>query len=74
MSKKIEVEGKLESFNAWIKPLEPMTLGQRLKKTAKMAKSEATIEVSLTGDEVKKFHDFLFNKKGTDINIKVIAE
>ena len=72
MSKKIEVNGKLENFNAWAKPLEPITISQRLKKTVIMAESEAIIEMSLRGNEVKKFHDFLFNKKGTDIKIKVI--
>jgi len=72
--KKIEVDGVLERFDASISAEEIKTIGQRLIPSSLMNDGRGSIEISLNGKEAKRFHNFLFNKEGTDIKIKVIAK
>ena len=71
MNKK-EIIGSLESFEASFRSCGPKTkIG---KKLINNQNHRGTIVVELKDINVKKFHDFLINKKGSKVKVKMVLE
>ncbi|MHA1410548.1 MAG: hypothetical protein ACTSQY_09640 [Candidatus Odinarchaeia archaeon] len=70
---KVECEGTLKSFDMSMSAETIRRLGRNLNKSL-IGVSEGNAEITLSDEEAKKLHDFLFNKKGNEVKIKLIVE